>query len=88
LRLIAAIEEWIWARYRTPRLPLELKIDSPTRALTTLRHRYGAFHSVRCSHSGVWRVRLHLPDGTVHAETAETLERAITALAARLGVRS
>jgi hypothetical protein len=80
LRATTAIETWAWRRYRTPEMPLPLEDNSPTRLLTRLRIRHRAFHSVRHLPTGQWRVRLHLPDGTVHAATAESVDTAIAVL--------
>ena len=82
LRLTARLEEWLWARYRTPELPYPLEANTPTRRLTALRIRHHAFHSVQLVGSRMWRVRLHLPDGTVRAATAHTIDEAIELLVA------
>lgn len=77
LRLTARLEEWAWARYKTPGLPYPLEANTPTRRLTALRIRHHAFHSVCIVGSRMWRVRLHLPNGTVYAATAHTIDEAI-----------
>lgn len=88
LRAIACLEEWLWRGAPTPPIPPAFTLDTPTRKLTHLCSYYHGFHSVRRIRDGSWRVRLHQTDGTVHAATAKTLDDAITALAARLGLKS
>ena len=87
LRAIAALEEWAWRGAVIPPIPPAFTLDSPTRKLTHLCTQHGGFHSVRELPDGRWRVRLHQPDGTVHAATGTSIDDAITALATQLGVR-
>lgn len=83
LRVLDALVERLWRGDHLPTIPRTLQIDTPTRKLTALCQRLGAFHSVARVGSGMWRVRVHKRNGDVLACTGHEIDEAIDALVTR-----